>query len=199
MNGSVKINNIGNVATRVYLAYAPYTKEGVRIDSRNNRYKGESNIVRIVEAKKNSNKVIVDSYPKWEKNCVLVLNVKEDFSDFPNSTFVGGVIEKIDETDNGQSIITLSKPISDGIKKGTPVRIQARAGADCIYPAYKTIEPGEEVVFQTQIKMDNSFREYSPKAFCKGTYYISPLIISNSMDPQSNNTVLITDCTISFE
>lgn len=199
VNGSVKIKNIGNVAARVYLAYAPYTKEGVRIDSRNNRYKGESNIVRIVEAKKNSNKVIVDSYPKWEKNCVLVLNVKEDFSDFPNSTFVGGVINNIEETDNGQSIITLEKPISEEIRNGTPVRIQAREGANCLYPAYKTIEPGEEVVFQTQTKMDSSFQEYSPKAFCKGTYYICPLIMSNSMDPQSNNTVLISDCTISFE
>ena len=198
INNSITVKNTGDVPTRVYIGYAPYTKDGKNINCTNNLYKGENVILKIVSCEKNSMKIVVDSYPQWEKNCVLVINAKEDFSDFPNFSFVGGKIVNVEKMDNGQSIITFDKAITQTIKPGTSARIQAPVGATYIYTKSQVLQPGEEVTLQSQIKQDNTLKLYGGLTFCAQTYYVRPIFLSFSVNPKEKNTVLVSDYSISY-
>lgn len=197
LSNSVTIKNIGDKPTDIYFGYAPYTEKRQNINNRNNPYKSNK-VLSVLSSEVNSNKIIVDSYPEWEKGCCLVLNAKDDLSDFPNFSFVDGTITEVKKIDDTHSEILLSKPIKTQIKTGTKIRVQSKPGNTYIYTNSKRLKPGEEITFSSSIKKDESFLQYSPKAFCRGTYYVVPLIVSLSVDPNSENTILISDFSVSF-
>ena len=62
----------------------------------------------------------------------------------------------------------------------------------------KILQPGEMVTFKSAIKKDDNYFMFSLKAFCHGTYYVIPLILSNSLDSDKENTILITDFSVSY-
>lgn len=196
-SGAVK--NIGDKPTRVYLAYAPYTKDGKQIFAPSTLYKNNNQILKVVSHEKGSTKIVVDSYPAvWEKGCSLALNAKEDLSDFPNCSFVDGRIQEINKINDNQTEIIFNKPLTTIIEPGTSVRIQARDSGTYMYPESKILEPGEEIKFSATLHKDDSRLEYSRTVFCKGTYYVIPIILSYSIDSKEENTVLISDFTVSY-
>lgn len=198
ISSNVTIKNIGEQTTKIYLGYAPFTKDRLNIHNRNNPYKNINNVLTVVSSQKESNTIIVNSYPEWEKGCCLVLNAKDDLSDFPNSSFVGGSITEINKIDDNRAEIILEKKINKTIEPGTKVRVQSKHGNTYLYTNTKTLSPGEEISFSSQIKKDDNLLSYSREAFCKGTYYVVPIILSLSVDSKVENTILITDYSVSY-
>lgn len=194
---SLKIKNTGDEPTHIYVGYAPYTKEGKRIIIKNNIYK-KNTVMKVVSSEENSNKILVDLYPDWIKDCHLALNAKEDLSDFPNSVLVEGKIVEVKKLNDEQTEITFDKPIKKAIEKGTQVRIQFPDGYAYLYMHNQILQPGEEVALTSEVAKDENFLEYSPKAFCRGTYYVIPVLISHSINRNNNNTIQISEYTLSY-
>ena len=194
---TLKIKNIGDEPTAVYVGYAPYTENGERINMRNNLYKSHK-IMKVLNSEVNSNKIIVDSYPEWTNGCSLALNAKEDLSDFPNFSLEEGNIIDVKKISDDQTEITFDKPLKKAIEKETLVRIQAPNGYTYLYMNIKTLQPGEEVTWSSTVAKDNSFLEYSTKAFCRGTCYVVPLVLSHSVNSKNTNTIQISDYEISY-
>jgi len=192
---SVTIKNTGDAAATVYIGYKTYSQEGFLLDGRN--FPKYDKILKVVSAQKGSNTIIVDAYSDWSKGCYLALNAQEDLSDIPNNTFANGTITEIKKLENGQAKITLSKPLLSDIMEGTKVRIHEAGGA-YLYTNVKALQPGVEQTFSSTIKKDDLFLKYSSKAFSKGTYYVIPVILSYSVDTNQDNTVLISDYSISY-
>ena len=197
LSSSVKVKNVGNNPACVDVGYAPFFKNGKPIDSRVNPYKNNK-VLNVVSAEKGSDKILVDSYPEWEKGCVVALNAKEDLSDFPNCSYLDGEIVEITQKDENLSEITLSKPLSDTIKKGTPVRIQSPRKTYYLYTSRKVLQPGEEAVYTSSIKKDDELLQFSHQAFCRGTSYVQPLILYRSSDLKSAVLVQIDDYSIEY-
>ena len=197
LSNSVTVKNIGDTQTRVYVGYAPYTKEGKLIDMRNNPYKGNK-ILRVVSAEKGRNTIIVDSEPEWTKGCCLALNAKEDLSDFPNHSWVDGTIQDVKKIDNDLFEILFSKPNQKEIKAGTPVRVQSPDGATYMYTKIQKLLPGEEANLSSEITKDDSYLEVGTEKLCRGTYYVVPILLSLVIDSSKENTVQISNFTVSY-
>ncbi len=197
VSASVTIENIGDEAATLYVGYAPYTKEGKLIMRENTPYKNINKVLKVISSKSDSSIVTVDSYPEWAKGCSLASNAKEDLSDFPNFS-VEGRIDKINEIDDGKAEIVLTKPIGKAIPKDSFVRIQSPGGATYIYVNTRKINPGEKVTLKSSIKIDDKYYQHSNQAFCHKTYYVAPVIRSFSVDPSKKNTILISECSVSF-
>jgi len=195
LTNTVKIKNTGENSTVVYVGYATYTKDQIRLDGRNYPYKKDSKNLSIVSIEAD-NKIIVNSYSDWAKNCFLAINTKEDLSDVPNNVFAGRIAE-IKELKNGQAEITLEENVKTKFEKGTNVRVHGASGA-YLYMNIQVLDPGEEVVFSSKIKKDDSFREYSNQALSRGVYCVIPVILSYSIDPKKDNTIQISDYVISY-
>lgn len=199
LTSSIKIKNIGETPTRIYLGFAPYTQEGLNINSTSNLYKKSNKLLKVLSHEKNSKTVIVDSYPEeWEKGCSLALNAKEDLSDFPNCNVVEGKIQEINRLDDNRTEIIFNKAIKKAIPAGISVRIQDKSGAIYMYSAKKVIQPGEEITLSATVKKDDTLLEFSETAFCKGTYYVVPTLISYSKGSKEENKILISDYFISY-
>ena len=91
----------------------------------------------------------------------------------------------------------MSKPLTSDIKKGTSVRIHGLDG-QYLYSIIKRLNPGEEEVFTASIKQDDMFLQYSSKSISRGVYYIIPLLLSYSLDPQEDNSILIEDYSVTY-
>lgn len=198
LTNSVTIKNIGNTPTKVYFGYAPYTISQNKIDNRNTPYKNTNKTLTILSSVKNNNSIIVDSYPEWSKGCCLALHAKEDLSDFPNFNYINGTIVEVKKIDENKAEIVFNKPITTNISSGTKARIQSPDGSTYIYTNSKQLAPGEEVLFTSKIKKDDSLYQFSARAFPHGTYYVVPLILSYSVDRNEENTILIKDFTVSY-
>lgn len=196
LSSSVTIKNTGETPTTIYLGYGAYTQDHVWLNDKNYPFKGINNVLKVISHSETSNIIIVDSYSEWSKGCHLALEAKEDMSDIPNNNFAG-TISEIKKLENGQAEIILSKPLKSKLDEGTKVRIHGKDGA-YIYTKTKNLQPGEEQTFTSTIKKDDSFLGYSPKAFSRGVYYVVPIILSYSVDPDKENTVLIKNFTISY-
>ena len=192
---TVRIKNTGNIPTNIYIGYKVLSKEKVRLDSRNYPLNNINKILTVISSEEGSDKIIVDSVTKWGKNCYLAINAKDDLSDIPNNTFVNGKIVEVKELSNGQAEITMDKPLEKALEKGTKVRSHGVSGSE-LYTNRKELQPGEEKVFFSTIKRDDSFLQYSPKAFSRGVYSVVPLIYSISS--KEDNTVQISDYTIMY-
>lgn len=193
INKSITIKNIGETSTNVFVGYQTFSKKGEKLDYKNNIYNNENNILKVVSFEKDNKSIVVDALPKWEKNCVLVINAEEDISDFPNSSFVGGKILDVKESKNGNYEIFFADSISQAIKTGTTVRIQSKQGETYMYTNNKRLQPGEEVTFQAHNILDNNMLKFARTNFCKGTYYVQPVLVSLSVNPGEHNTILVTD------
>ena len=191
LSASVKVRNTGENNATVYCGYALFTENNQQIDNRNNPYKG-NNVVSVVSSKANSKKIVVDSFPEWEKGCCLVLDAKEDLSDFPNFTFLEGTVEKITKIDSAHTEILLDQPIKKAIEKGTKIRVQSKPGTSYLCTDSKMLIPGEEVTFTSSLLKNDSFPRFSSAAICRGTYYVVPVILSYSFSSEQN-TIEISD------
>ena len=194
---SVRIKNIGIQATRIMIGYAVYSKEHIKLDGRSFPYQNFNKVLSVISSEAGSSSIIVDSYPQWQKKCYLALNAKDDLSDIPSIDFPEGLIHEIKELSNGQAEIILDKPLQKALTKGSKVRVHGRSGA-FLYTNKKVLQPGEEETFVSTIRKNDSYILYSPKAFSKNVSYVIPLILSYSEDPAENNTVLISDYTVSY-
>ena len=88
LSTSVKIKNTGDNPTAIYLGYSLYSKDRLGLNGTNYPYSNQ--VLDIISAEKDSNRIIVDSYTDWAKQCCLALDAREDLSDIPNNTFIPG-------------------------------------------------------------------------------------------------------------
>ena len=195
LTASVKVRNTGECTATVYCGYALFTENNQQIGSRNNPYKGNK-VLNVVSSQANSTRIVVDSLPEWEKGCSLVLNAEEDLSDFPNFSFLEGTIENITKIDDAHTEIFLDKPIGKAIEKGTKVRVQSKPGSSYFYTDSRILDPGEEAVFTSSVRRNDSLLRYSSATICRGTCYVVPVILSYS-DFSEQNTIEISDFKIS--
>ena len=198
ITNSIKVKNIGNNPTHVYLGYIPYTLEGQNINNKNNPYGQKNIITKVISASKGSNRIVVDKEPEWKKGCCLVLNAKEDLSDFPNFSFIDGSIQDVIKNDQSQYEIIFDKPYTQNIETGTSVRVQCPPGSTYMYTRNIILQPGEEKTLTSTIKKDNNFLKYAENKFCRGTYYVKPILLSFSLDNNAENIVQFNDFSISY-
>jgi hypothetical protein len=196
-NSAIKIKNIGNTPTQLYVGYEIFSKEGLHLDGRNYPFDINEPILSVRDHVANDAKIIVDHYPKWGKNCYLSLNAKEDFSDVPTTDLADGKILDVKKKINGFAEIIMDKPQSKTIPPGTKVRINGFNGS-YIYTNKKELQPNEEYLFCAKIKKDNDSFQYSSDAFSRGVYYVIPLILSYSSNREQENTILIEDYSVSY-
>lgn len=194
---SVKVKNIGNEDIRLYVGFAVYTKQGIRLDARNFPYKENSKALKVISAEEGSNTIIVDSYQEWCKYGSIALDENGNLSDIPSTSLIDGRIVEMKELENGQGEITLDKPLKNMIKEGTNIRIQGKGG-EYLYTNYKVLKPGEEEIFTSSIQKDDNCIKYSSEAFPQGTYYVVPLILSYVTGSAESNTVQISDFSVSY-
>ena len=95
------------------------------------------------------------------------------------------------------SEITIDKPVKTALKMGAKIRIHKMSGG-FLYTNSKVLQPGEEEVFTSSIKKDDTFLQFSPEAFSRGVYAVKPLILSYSVDNNEENIVVISDYTVSY-
>ena len=201
LSSTITIKNVGNTKTRIYLGYAIYTKDMIQINGKNYPY--DETVLNVVTSPKGSNSIIVDKYPEWKKNCYLALNAKEDFSDVPNVSFVGGTIVEVKELENGNAEIIMDKPLVSAIEKGSTVRINGFIGS-YLYTHSIILRPGEEQTLSSKIQKDYSCHtfsqaySYSSEVFPKGIDYAAPIVLSYSVDNNVDNTIKIKDFVISY-
>ena len=193
----LKVKNTGDAPVIINSGFIPYNKEGVTLLKSFYPYKGNSKILNVISSEKGSNSIIVDAYPEdWAKNGIIALNAKDDLSDIPNTSIVRERISEIKKNEDGSAEIILNSPLSKEIQKGTRIRIHDGSGG-YIYTNVQKINPGEEIELESTIKKDDSFIEYSSKAFSKGVYYVTPVIIFG-WTGNGNHSVLISDYSISY-
>ena len=193
---SATIKNIGNVPTRVYLGYEAYERRGNYLYRRNYPYKLNNIVLKVISSNKDSASIVVDSYSDWEKNCTLAINAKEDLSDIPNMKFVDVKIMEFKKGENSSEIL-LDKPLKDALPEGTLLRVHGYVGGN-VYPNIMILQPGEEKVFSSTIAKDETSFEFSNDCIPHGAYFVKPVLFSVSDKTQEENTVLISDFTVSF-
>lgn len=196
VTNSVRVKNIGKKPTNVYLGYAPYTKDGKLINNNNNPYKNNK-IMKVISIDKKKNIIVVDSEPEWEKGCRLVLDAKEDLSDFPNHSFVEGTIQDVKKVNDRHFEIVFSQASKIDIKVGTSVRVQSPNGAAFLYTNLKLLQPGEEVAFSAKIEKDDNYILFGSR-FCRGTYYVVPVFISITSGSNEENTVQVENFIVGY-
>ena len=194
---SVKVKNTGNIPARVYVGYAVYNRNRVQLDDHNYPYKNLNNILNVVSPGAGREKIVVDSYPEWIKNCYLALDAKEDLLDVPNTTFANGRIVEVKKLDDGTAEITMDQVFETALTPGSKVRIHGLSGA-YLYVNSKVLQPGDEAVLTASISKDESFIQYSAKAFSRGVYSVKPIILTFSVDSDEGSTVAISDYRLSF-
>lgn len=175
---SAKYKNTGNTdfITVFYFRYEFYSNDHKRLGAENYPYKNNNTIMHIVSAEKGNNKIVVDSYVDWGKNCYLALNAKEDRSDLPNRHLLEEKIVEMKKIDDHHTEIVLDKALSKNIEKGTSVRVHGSNLHQVQIGAISLLSEGEIIFTHTTAEMNNCF-VYSKDAIPKGTYYIKPVLI----------------------
>ena len=194
---SVTVENVGSKPTHIYIGFAVYAKNGTELRGIHYPYKNINKVLTVVSSEAGSDKLIVDSYSDWAKNCSLALHVEEDLFDVPNTTLANGRIVEVKKLDNGTAEITMDKPFGTALEPGTKVRIHG-VDSGFLFPSNKALQPGEKEVFTFSMKKNNSFLQFSNKAFSRGVYSVKPLLLSHSVDANDENTVVISDFTVSY-
>ena len=197
LQSSVSIKNIGENPTTIYVGYAVYNQNKSLLDGKNYPYNKNCEVLNVVSLSESNNTIFVDKYSEWAKNCYLALDAKEDLSDIPNTSLNNGRIQQIQKNEDGHAEITFDKPIQTGIQEGTKVRVHGQGGG-YLYTASRTLKPGEEYTFTATMKKDDSILVYSSKGFSKNAYYVVPLILSYSADPNADNTIQISNYSIEY-
>ena len=131
------------------------------------------------------------------KNNRIARNVKADLSDVPNKSFINNLITDIKRMDNGQGEITLQSPLETELKKGEKIRLHG-SPSGYLTSTIKVLYPGDEAIFVSSIKKDDNNILYSPRSLPKGSFYVTPVILSYSVDPSFENTILIKNFSLSY-
>lgn len=194
---SAKIKNLGVTPTRIYFGFAMYDKHGTNLIAKHFPYDIHDKTLTVVSSSDGSDKIIVNTYPKWAMNCHLALNAQDDFSDIPSTVFVNGNIKDVKCLENGQGEITMTQPLKTALPIGSKIRINGPYSGHN-YLESLILPPNEEAVINTKIHHDTDFYQFSPQAISRGVYYVKPVLFSYSTNPEEENTILISDYTISF-
>ena len=198
-----KVKNIGSTPTHISVGYIISNQGRDILQQPNYPYKNTSCILKIISAESGSKSIIVDAYPEeWMQLCCIALNAMEDGSDIPNMSLLlsrGNNTQILDvkKLDNGHSEIVLNRELTKAIPEGTKIRVHNPPSGHLIL-AGKDLQPGEEYVFSTELKKAESVLVYSSKVFPRGVYSVRPMIHSFSLDSSVENTVLITEYTVSY-
>lgn len=194
---SAKVKNTGTTPSKIYAGYTLLAKGNITLDGKNFPYKGLNNTAAIVSAQKGSHSIVVDSLLDGTKDCFLSLDAKEDLSDIPSFSFANGKIVSIKQLNNGQEEITMSEPLKKDIAAGTKCRINGRSGSQ-FYLQRKDLQPGESCELSFEVKMDQSHHFYSGSIIPSGVYCVQPILYSHSKDTKVENSVKISEFTISY-
>ena len=186
INTSVRIRNIGNEPTKIYVGYIVYSKDGKQLSSSNYPL-GSNSTVFVISAEAGSSKIIIDKYTNWTKGSYIARNTEDDLSDIPNTLLLPGRVVEITKLQDNQAEITLDSVLKETIAKGTRIRIHGKGGS-YLYSDIKTLKPGIDVQFSTSITLDNNYLTYSAKNLSRGVYFIKPVILSYS---SKQNTIQI--------
>ena len=192
---SIHIKNVGNNSTRIYIGYAVYSSDGIQLDNRNYPY--SKDILNVLAAKEGEKEIHVDQYCNWRKDSFIAIDAKEDMSDIPSTSLLDARIADFIKLEDGTAKIVLDRPLVTPLKTGTKIRVHGVTGA-YLYTRENVLLPGEEKVFTSQIAKDEHYLAYSPKAFSRGVSYVVPLILSYSVNSQEDNTIEVSEFTISF-
>ena len=192
-----RIKNIGETPTSILMGFSAVTKEHVKLDHRNFPFKKTNKVIKVVSSKQGSDQIIVDSFTEWTKGCLLAINAQDDLSDLPNNSFVEGAIKEIKQTSDGQAIITLDKPLSKALQKGDKLRVHGCPGS-YFYTNKEKLLPGHEISLSSKSIKDDTVLDFSSTAFPKGTFYVVPLLLSYSVNPDTENTIVISDYSIAY-
>ena len=197
LKASASLKNIGDVPLTIYFSYVLYSPKHNIVKRRNYPYKGINNILKVVSAEKGSDKIIVDAYPQWEKECYIALDAKDDLSDIPNEKLLNGRVVNIRKIDDHSTEISLDQKLDFSIEKGMGIRIH-EANKQSSPLIAKKINPGEEFVLESIIKKGNATSEYSSSSIPMGVYYIKPVLICASNSDSTSYSLLISNFIVSY-
>ena len=189
------IKNESKVPTTVYIGYAVYSKNKIKLDNRNFPYNNHNTLLKVISHNASNCSLVVDGIPQWVPGCYLAFNAQKDLSDVPN--FCLAKINTIKKLSNGQSEITYTPSPSTKKHISDYVRVHGVPGS-FLYTNIRVLQPGELFNFSSQIRKDDNFYQYNSKAFSRGSYYVSPIVLSHSSDPSFTNTISILKFDISF-
>jgi uncharacterized protein YqfB (UPF0267 family) len=126
---SVKVKQINEKPSYIWVGFVPYTAKGRRIGNEhgNNNTKGSFTALTAAVAK-GAKTITVKDASKWKsgKYYYVAFNAKEDMSDIPNFD-LSSMISKVEN-----NTITLTKTLKKAYPAGTMVR-QHRSGGTYIY------------------------------------------------------------------
>ena len=194
---SLTIKNIGNAPTKIYLGYATFSDHGTRLGFKNYPYDSSNTVLSVVASDIEDGTIIVDSLPKWAENCSLALNAKNDLSDIPSTLILDAKIKSVKQISDGAVEIKVDHPLKRIIAEGTKVRVHG-SGGETLYTNRKVLQPGEEVSLSSSLSRDISSLLFSPEAFSRGVYYVTPIMLSYSLNSNEENTILIKEYSLSF-
>ena len=193
---SVRIKNIGDEATRIYVGFRPYLQNRVYLRPNHYLTSGYDAILSVISSEDNSSSIITDHYEEDVTGFYFAIEAKEDLSDIPNLNLTEGYVKEIKQIDDKKTEFILSKPNTKGLASGTKIRPQKSGGF--FYANVKVLQPGEEFVWSDTIKQDPDSVYYSQNGIPKGVYYVCPIIFSYSISPEQLNTILVSEYTVSF-
>lgn len=193
----ISIKNTGDVATTIYVGFVTYGKDRVLINAKNYPFKDLNKTLKVLSAKKGEKTIIVDSKPEWAKNCYIAVDVDESLNNVPNEKLLDGKIMNVEPNSDNQVVITLSVPLADDIPTNTRIRINGLDGY-YIYTQTLVIQPNEEKEVLSSIKLDLECHSFTGKALSKGIETVKPLILSYSLNSNSNNTIQIVKYDVSY-
>lgn len=197
LKSSVTIQNSGETPAKVYVGYSIQAKDGSKLGARNYPYNKNCNVLTVVSSEAESKTIVVNGVSEWAKKCYLALDAKEDLSDIPNKNFVDGHIASVKQLDNGQMEITLDAPLKEALKTGEKIRVHGIANT-YLYTDIKVLQPGEKETFTSSLKKTDDKSVFDSESFPVGVYYVKPLILSNSVDATKDNSITISDYSVSF-
>ena len=193
---SVKIKNTGGTPARINIGYIPYSTDHVRLSNNIFPYKGINKVLKVVECDPSNNTIIVDSYTEWAENCYVERDPNVNLSNIKTVKFLRGRVKEVKKRADGTAEIILTKPVDESLKPGDFIRINATSGS-AMNIIGKVLQPGQEEVFTSTVKVDEELEEYSNKAFLKYFYFVKPMIRFAPRDGEEN-MILISDFNITY-
>ena len=196
-NIHLKIKNVGNVQARIYIGFELYSNDNQRIDSRNYPYNGNRNL-KVISSETGSNRIIVDSNTyDWKKKAYVVLENIRDHYEIPSYNFINGRVSDIIQNENGTSTIILDSILLSCIKKDSYIRINGPS--DLYQYCYvRIIQPGKEDTVDLSLSRQNDCTSLSSPSIPQGVYFIKPFLFSFTPGGKVENTIQISDFSISF-
>ena len=195
---SAKVKNVGNTASAVYVGYIPYSKDGTPLEARYFPYKGNNQLLKVVNWETNSNVIKTESISDWARNCYVVKMPDSGTNALKDQVFFSGRIKDVVKNADGTADIVLDKPIDNlSLKKGDCIRINETNGG-YVFTNTKTIQPGEEAIFNSSIQKDSSVNYYSNKHLLKEFYYVKPVIMFYGATTKDELSLLVEEFSVSF-